>query len=983
MVKKYIFEMIYNNAKIKYMGLFDKLRGEFIDIIEFLDNTQDTIVYRFERYGNEIKNNAKLIVRAGQIFLLLTISLLYACEEKHFITDATYRKMVEEDFQKKQEIFGKTPGDLFAIFDSSMTVKEREALMFLYAYSPLIDISFSGGEFFLKNVRLSFRAQEEMPWGKAVPEEIFRHFVLPVRGGKENLDSARVVFYEELKERVAACGSMEKAALEVNHWCHEHVIYKPTNARTSSPLATKQRAYGRCGEESVFTLAALRAVGIPARQIYTPRWAHCDDNHAWIEVWIDGEWKYLGACEPEPRLNIAWFTLPVQRALYVEAEVFGKYAGGKKYLYENGNFKIWGKDGGEGEEIVSVGDNSTIVNVTSHYTDSGQKRVMQTGILHLEVNAREVRNRKTVVQILDEKKQPVEHAKVEYKIFNYGEFYPVVTLYSDEQGETVLTLAQGDLLVWATKGEQFGFARFPVSRQDTLVITLDKKTGDAFSGQFSLVPPEQRDIKALTTAEERAVNDRRFVHEDSLRNAYIATFMTTKRAREIADELKIDTARFTRYVKMARGNDSEIEKLFRQAPDKELAMRLLDVVTEKDLQDTPADVWLAHLVQQGDGIDNEMFQKYVLNPRIQNELITAYREPIKAAFGSESLEGMKSSDLVERIMHRVGEYRVTAYPVKVPTPPVGVLRAGITDALSRDIFFVAVCRTYFIPARLSPISGKPEYYIAGDWHTADFSTEKFVPRGKLMLHYAGKPVRDPKYFLNFTIGKMENGRVRTIDLGSNADVDMGVGASYETIFARPVELEEGNYILSTGNRRGDGAVMATLTSFKIEADRQTDLDMYIQPCEENTKVLGKVSLPLSYVSEITGKSENINIPGKGYTAIALVEADKEPANHLLRDMSGMKDDFDRLGIPLYFVFRDPENRKKFNQADFRPFPSVIMWGTDQGGKLHQQLSRDLQLQNAENLPLVVLLNAEGDVVFISQGYRVGLGTQIMNVMNRK
>lgn len=48
------------------MGLFSKLRGEFIDIIEFLDNTQDTIVYRFERHGNEIKNNAKLIVREGQ-----------------------------------------------------------------------------------------------------------------------------------------------------------------------------------------------------------------------------------------------------------------------------------------------------------------------------------------------------------------------------------------------------------------------------------------------------------------------------------------------------------------------------------------------------------------------------------------------------------------------------------------------------------------------------------------------------------------------------------------------------------------------------------------------------------------------------------------------------------------------------------------------------------------------------------------------------
>ena len=53
------------------MGLFDKIRGEFIDIIEFLDDTQDTIVYRFERYGNEIKNNAKLIVREGQMAVFI------------------------------------------------------------------------------------------------------------------------------------------------------------------------------------------------------------------------------------------------------------------------------------------------------------------------------------------------------------------------------------------------------------------------------------------------------------------------------------------------------------------------------------------------------------------------------------------------------------------------------------------------------------------------------------------------------------------------------------------------------------------------------------------------------------------------------------------------------------------------------------------------------------------------------------------------
>ena len=44
----------------------EKLSNEFIDIIEWLDYTDDTIAHRFERYQNEIKNGAKLIVREGQ-----------------------------------------------------------------------------------------------------------------------------------------------------------------------------------------------------------------------------------------------------------------------------------------------------------------------------------------------------------------------------------------------------------------------------------------------------------------------------------------------------------------------------------------------------------------------------------------------------------------------------------------------------------------------------------------------------------------------------------------------------------------------------------------------------------------------------------------------------------------------------------------------------------------------------------------------------
>ena len=48
------------------MAFWDKLKGELVDIVEWLDDSNNTLVHRFERYGNEIKYGAKLVVREGQ-----------------------------------------------------------------------------------------------------------------------------------------------------------------------------------------------------------------------------------------------------------------------------------------------------------------------------------------------------------------------------------------------------------------------------------------------------------------------------------------------------------------------------------------------------------------------------------------------------------------------------------------------------------------------------------------------------------------------------------------------------------------------------------------------------------------------------------------------------------------------------------------------------------------------------------------------------
>ena len=289
-------------------------------------------------------------------------------------------------------------------------------------------------EFYFQNYLTSLHARDEMPWGKIVPQREFEHFVLPVRVNNENLDTARMVFYNELRERVKNL-SMKDAILEVNHWCHEKVSYRPSDARTSSPLATMRTAYGRCGEESTFLVAALRSVCIPARQVYTPRWAHTDDNHAWVEAWANGRWYFLGACEPEPVLNLGWFNESASRGMLMHTKVAGDYHGP--------------------EEVVSRTPCYTEINVTSNYTPTSIR----------------------IIKVHDKNGNPVPNATVEFKLYNYAEFYTVAKDTTNERGYAALTAGKGDLLVWVTKDDLVAVKKvsWAGDKGDFVVIELSDK----------------------------------------------------------------------------------------------------------------------------------------------------------------------------------------------------------------------------------------------------------------------------------------------------------------------------------------------------------------------------------------------------------------------------------------------------------------------------------------------------------------------------
>ncbi|MGE5423760.1 MAG: transglutaminase-like domain-containing protein, partial [Syntrophothermus sp.] len=337
------------------------------------------------------------------LLLLLSIFILSSCGD-HFITDKKYRDKVSKQFEKTKELAANRKEQLFSVFDKDLSLKEKEALEFLYAYMPLNDLADYDGDFFLKNVRSSFAARDTFSWGKTIPEDIYRHFVLPVRVNNENLDSSRWVFFDEIKDRILHM-TMKEAALEINHWCHEKVTYKGSDGRTSSPLASVKTAYGRCGEESTFAVAALRAASIPARQCYTPRWAHTDDNHAWVEVWVDGKWHYLGACEPDPDLDMGWFSSHVKRAMLVNTTVFGDYTGP--------------------EDVLKKEERFTQINVLQNYT----------------------KTKKIFVKVTDEKNNPADSAFVEFGLYNYAEFYPLTRAQTDDKGLCSFLTGYGDLLI--------------------------------------------------------------------------------------------------------------------------------------------------------------------------------------------------------------------------------------------------------------------------------------------------------------------------------------------------------------------------------------------------------------------------------------------------------------------------------------------------------------------------------------------------------
>lgn len=628
------------------------------------------------------------------------------------------------------------------LFMGSCQSEKTDYVAFLYKYMPMSDSVDYSREYWERQVAMSERARVEMPWAKLVPETEWKHFVVPVRVNNEALDEARSVIYEELAPRIKDM-TMEEAALEVNHWCHEKVSYQPSDGRTSPPLTTMANAIGRCGEESTFTVAAMRAVGIPARQVYCPRWSHTDSNHAWVEVWVadddkgNGRWRFMGACEPEAVLDKGWFNWAASRAMLVHTRVFGADYQGK-------------------EEVIGRNQCYTEVNCLPTYAPTKNLKV----------------------QVLDNEDKPVADATVDFRVYNYAEFYPIATQTTDAEGKASLTTGFGDLVVWVSTGDAFNAVYVP-AEEDNIVIKPSLTANSVVNQELDLFAPvsalPEPDRSIVDTVSE---NGRRLLYEDSIRVAY------QKDAFYWGED---------EILRKARSNWEVIEEFLAQAQDQEAARNyLLRDLSEKDLRDATMEALLDSAT------------------RISTEPLRPYMEELADLLPS----GLTPDAWLQWVKDNI-TVDDESNPLKLFMSAVSVAKHKVTDSRSLEVFKVAGARALGMNAWLDATGAA---YVEGSTPEAQNTSAN----GTLTV----EAPEGIKYFTDFSLSRIVDGRPQSLNFD---DEDQTLGNP----FHKGVELPEGAYLLVTGTRLTGGDVLAAYQMVQIKAGK--DAKVSITPRQSEKK----------------------------------------------------------------------------------------------------------------------------------------------------
>ncbi|WP_313130848.1 transglutaminase-like domain-containing protein [Anaerocolumna sp.] len=868
------------------------------------------------------------------------------------------RMKMEQPFQQQMLYLGDSANEVYR-YMKECDRDVADAIKWLYATMPVSDAVDYPFSLILEYAKHGVFLYYHGPFAKKVPFELFLNYVLHHRVNNEDLVACRKFFYELLCKEIVNC-NMTEAAKIINYWCAQEVTYQASDSRTISAITAYRSGFGRCGEESTFAVSVFRSLGIPARQVYVPLWSHCDDNHAWVEVWCDGAWHYLGACEPEEVLDKGWFTNAASRAMMIHSRWFGLTR--------------------PQDEIVGKKGISTILN-------------------HLPLYARE---KEITIKVENENKQPCAGVTVYFDVLNYSEFGNIATTTTDQSGETRIVTGLGSIHIFAQSGNLYADYLMNTKEEEECILTL-KPIHTKLNGwkEMEFIAPKD-DVPSpiVLTKEEKRRNEQKLNEATQKRLHKVSQFYKIEEAKELAADYGGYEEEVLLLLKKAFGNFSEIKDFLERIKEQEynqiLGIRLLLSLNDKDYLDVKADMLLNHLKSM-DGYENlypeEMFIPYILCPRIQFEPLTD-----DAEFLNHYLQDKK--EIWQADPKAVWEFineQIISIPEKeygqLITSASACLRSGIGSRLSKEILCIRILRYLGIPARMNPIDGTMEYYADNEF--VPLESKKI--KARTSVTFKGDNNTRWKYGQNWSIGKWRENGFQTLQLYDDITTEK----------LGQLELEEGIYRVITSNRLPNGNIFAKEYCFEVKdhcfeaKDQCHEVKDHCFEAKDQCLELKNhpdISIELSMKhAKLSQMLEEIKLPdfellwnkqevsarelaGSSKVLFLWLEVNREPTEHILNELYEVSDQINKLGTKIYFVLKREEDLKDVTFARTNKVLENTEILYDPSETNAQTLARRMYV-DPDKLPLIIVVKNDFVGTYATSGYNVGTADMLMRVLN--
>ncbi len=816
-----------------------------------------------------------------------------------------------------------------SIFKKS--ISDNSQLFFLFTYLPISDIISKNEVFFQKQINIANLTREKTSWGKSIPDLLFKQYILNPLIYNETLDSFRLYAHKELFQKVSKL-TITDAVVEVGYWCRENIIALHGKPQMGNPLASLNAREVSYLDAVIFQVAAMRSVGIPARLDYVPALAHTDGEFYFIEVWINEKWTIIPVNEPRKILDQTWAKSVLERSLVAYNRCIG-----------NDMFN-------ENTEIKTPF--YQIQNIQKQYG-------FQT---------------KIKITVVDTANKPISNAPVSLMLIKNASIFPFITKPTGSDGSCTFYTGAGLFTAFSAQGNDFSFAFINTNQGNDYTIKLVNHFTTNLNYVFSIVPP----------AEKYGITKVIPITGEELAKIY--TCDTIRRYSKGSKQLilnvisknKIDKIH-EKHLEASGENCSQVGDFIKLNNNSFYFSDFMDVLSPKILYNSSAND-LKSMLPSGDNIKTQKgfysdinYKNYILNPQLANELLTPWRVYFEKTYSE--LQKKAITDIKTLINHVKNSIILISDEENYsnnPISPIDVDKLKIADKYSRDLYFIALCRTFGIPAQYSYNFDKPLIYDGSDWKTICFETgdvcdEKY--NSTIALLEERNPVTTIKYgtnysFLNYNDNKFKTFQVKKFNKPNDSP--------------REFTLENGLYASTSISRTPSCVTIFNLNFYKME-NNVIHGGLFFAHTTENRENYGNIdpkntiqvntSPPQSLIkfSENSGSIITYINPAE-YASLSAVTEILENYNYY----PAWKGNF------LIFV---PENTLKFI-AHYIPtdLPKNITIIEDKQSKVLNYLTSIVHFDFSNYLPAFFIINPQNSVVYFSNSYKTFIMDEFYRIL---